>query len=194
MEIKISKCAAICCACENPFEHEEKVHSMVVSQEDSLERRDYCADCFPKEQEAEVYCAWNVRYSDPKVLEAEQHEAFSPLRRLFYDMALLTERSNLAEAYLAAQLLKRQRVFRQIKESEENDGAERVTLFLDRVGNRLIETRDLSFTYTELDEARVRLMARLQELEAPPEETVSQPEDAPQQSEQVGEYVQNATL
>ena len=194
MEIKISKCAAKCYACENPFEHEEKIHSRVVSQEDSLARQDYCVACFPTEQEAEVFCAWNVRYSDPKVLEAEQHEAFSPLRRLFYDMAALTERSDLAEAYLAAQLLKRQRVFRQIKESEEKDGAERVTLFLDRVGNRLIETRDLSFTYSELDEARVRLMARLQEIEAPPPETVSEPDEAPQQSEQVEENVQNATV
>jgi len=193
MEIKISKCAVRCCSCEKPFEHEEKVHSVVMSQEDTLVRQDYCATCFTGTQEAEVFCAWNVRYNDPKVLEAEQHEAFSPLRRLFYDMAALTERSDLAEAYLAAQLLKRQRVFRQMKESEENDGAERVTLFLDRVGNRLIETRDLSFTYTELDEARVRLMARLQELEAPPPETVSESDETPQQSEQLEEYVQNAT-
>ena len=194
MEIKISKCAVKCCSCENPFEHEEKVHSVVMSQEDTLVRQDYCAACFTGTQEAEVFCAWNVRYSDPKVLEAKQHEAFSPLRRLFYDMAALTERSDLAEAYLAAQLLKRQKVFRQIKESDENDGAERVTLFLDRVGNRLIETRDLSFTYTELDKARVRLMARLQELEAPTQETVSESNETSQQSEQIEEYVQNATL
>jgi len=163
---------------------------MVVTEEDALERQDYCNSCFAEAKQREIFCSWNVRYNDPKVLEAEKHEAFSPLRRLFYDLAGSSERAELAKAYLAAQLLKRQKVFRQIKESEENDGAEKVTLFLDRVGNRLIETRDLNFTYTELDEARVQLMARLQEIEAPPQETVSVPEIEPQQSEQMEENVQ----
>lgn len=176
MEIKISKCGIKCYACEATFSHQEKVHSMVVTEESNLVRRDYCINCFAAAKEQEIFCSWNVRYSDPKVLEAEKQEAFSPLRRLFYDLAGSNERSALAKAYLAAQLLKRQRVFRQIKESEENDGTEKVTLFLDRVGNRLIETRDLNFTYTELDEARVQLMARLQELEAPNQETAHEVE------------------
>ena len=195
MEIKISKCAAKCCACESPFEHEEKVHSLVVAEEDSLVRQDYCAKCFADAKREQVYCAWNVRFCDPKVLEAEQQEAFSPLRRLFYDLASLQEREALAQAYLAAQLLKRQKVFRQIKESEDNDGAGKVILFLDRVGNRLIEARDLNFTYTEMDEARIQLMAQLQEIEAPPPpvEPVEE-ENESQQSEQVEEaHVQNAT-
>ena len=198
MEIKISKCAAKCCACDNDFEHEQKVHSHVVMQDDALARHDYCAACFAYAQAEGAFCAWNVRYTDPRVLEAERQEALSPLRRLFYDLAAVTDRAELAQAYLAAQLLRRQKVFRQIKESEENDGAERVTLFLDRAGNRLIETRDLSFTYTELDEARVLLMERLQALEAPETDTDAEAdndetESAPQQSEQVEEHVQNAT-
>ncbi len=201
MEIKISKCAANCCACETAFEHEQKVHSLVLMEDDALARRDYCAECITAAPRDGVFCAWNVRYTDPRVLEAERQEAFSPLRRLFYDLATATERMALAQAYLAAQLLRRQKVFRQIKESEENDGAERVTLFLDRAGNRLIETRDLNFTYTELDEARVQLMERLQALEAPesepePEsetESVAGAEHAPEQSEQVEEHAQNTT-
>jgi hypothetical protein len=190
MEIKISKCSAKCHGCDRPFVHEEKVHSLVVSDEDTLVRRDYCAPCHSELQQPQVFCSWNVHFSDPKALEAEQHEAFSPLRRLFYDLAVLQERNQLAQAYLAAQLLKRQKVFRQIKESEEKDGAEKVTLFLDRVGNRLIETRDLNFTYTELDEARVHLMAQLQELEAPPPTPVAETTVESQQSEQTEEHVQ----
>lgn len=206
MEIKISKCTAKCCSCDSPFEHEEKVHSQVVSEEDSLVRQDYCATCFTEASREQVFCAWNVRYCDPKVLEAEQQEAFSPLRRLFYDLAVLEQRDSLAQAYLAAQLLKRQKVFRQIKESEDSEGAGKVILFLDRVGNRLIEARDLNFTYSELDEARVQLMTQLQELEAPPEtpeaqddnpekqENEAQVQEEPsQQSEQVEAHVQNAT-
>ncbi len=193
MEIKISKCAPSCSACDTAFEHEQKVHSLVVMADDALARKDYCAKCFGDKQPDTVFCAWNVRYTDPKVLEAERQEAFSPLRRLFYDMATTTERLELAQAYLAAQLLRRQRVFRQIKESEENEGSERVALFLDRAGNRLIEARDLNFTYTELDEARVQLMERLQALEAPPQEAGEDATETPQQSEQVEDNVQNAT-
>lgn len=204
MEIKISKCAAKCCACESVFDHEEKVHSLVVAGEDSLARQDYCAKCIGEAPREEVYCAWNVRFCDPKVLEAEQQEALSPLRRLFYDLAVLEQRDSLAQAYLAAQLLKRQKVFRQIKEAEDADGAGKVILFLDRLGNRLIEARDLNFTYTELDDARVQLMARLQELETPPDapeeqEPVKQEDNAAEQdnesqpAEQVEEHVQTTT-
>lgn len=99
-------------------------------------------------------------------MEAEEQEVFSPLRRLFYDMAGSEERVLLAQAYLAAQLLKRQKVLRQIKESDESESGERITLFLDRQGGRLIETRDLNFTYSELDEARIQLMERLRALES----------------------------
>jgi len=193
MEIKICKCAVKCFSCESPFEHEQKVHSLVVSEEDSLVRQDYCDKCFADTSREQAYCAWNVRFCDPKVLEAEQQETFSPLRRLFYDLAVLEQRDSLAQAYLAAQLLKRQKVFRQIKEADDNDGAGKVILFLDRLGNRLIEARDLNFTYTELDEARVQLMAQLQEIESPPMEKPADVENVSQQSEQVEAHVQNAT-
>ena len=185
MEIKISKCAARCGSCDMDFAHEQKVHSQIVLQEGVFTRCDYCAACFEKVQTEEAFCVWNVLYSDPKVLEAERQEVYSPLRRLFYDLASMTGRPDLAEAYLAAQLLKRQKAFRQIKESDENDGAERVTLFLDRAGNRLIETRDLNFTYSELDEARIRLMARLQEMEGPSRNAVEEPESTANESKQV---------
>ncbi len=167
MEIKISKCASKCYGCDTPFAHEQRVHSSAKIVEEQLERRDYCATCRPADGEAEVFCAWNVQYVDPQILEAERQESFSPLRRLFYDMAASGERAALAQAYLAAQLLKRQRVFRQVRESEDAEGAGRITLFLDRAGNRLIETRDLNFSYTELDEARVLLLDALRALESP---------------------------
>jgi hypothetical protein len=77
------------------------------------------------------------------------------------------ERKNMAVAFLAAQLLRRQKVFRLIKESEENENSERLVLYSDRIGNRLIEVRDPSLTYAELEAGRNRLMERLGELESP---------------------------
>ncbi len=186
MEIKISKCASKCCVCEHPFVHEQKVHSVATMDTEFLARKDYCSDCSPKEKEANHFCAWETQYSDPKVLEAEHQEVLSPLRRLFYELAASAVRLELAQAFLAAQLLKRQRAFRQIRESEDGDGAARTTLYLDRATNRLIEACDLNFTYAELDEARIALLDQLRLLESPepPPDTAVTPE--PLSEEQTG--------
>lgn len=173
MEIKISKCAAKCHGCEQEFVHEQKVHSAARIEDDSLERRDYCADCVPKDKDPALFCSWETQFTDPKVLEAERQETLSPLRRLFYDFADSSARADMAQAFLAAQLLKRQKAFRQIRESEGSEDTGRVTLFLDRATGRLIETRDLNFSYTELDEARVLLLEKLRLLESPEPEQPS---------------------
>ncbi len=166
MEIKISKCASQCSACLVDFIHEQKVHSVVTLEEQGLTRQDYCASCHGATLIEGQFCYWSTQYADPHILESERQESFSPLRRLFYDAASSSERADLAQAFLAGQLLKRQKVFRQIRESDNADGEERIALYLDRVGNRLIETRDLNFSYAELDEARIALLERLRVLEA----------------------------
>mgnify|MGYP001245779251 CR=1 FL=1 len=167
MEIRISRCATRCHACEHDFVHEQKVHSVARMEQETLVRLDYCAECRPRDKDGALFCSWETRYNDPKILEAEQQETLSPLRRLFYDLADSSVRIDLAQAFLAAQLLKRQRAFRQIRESEDSEGDTRTTLYLDRSGNRLIETRDLNFSYAELDEARIALVERLRVLESP---------------------------
>lgn len=191
MEIKISKCAKQCSACAQDFVHEQKVHSVARINDGSLERDDYCATCVPEESDEHLFCSWSTQYSDPKILESEHQETLSPLRRLFYDLAGSTERPDLAQAFLAAQLLKRQKAFKQIRESEEGDGATRVTLFLDRSGSRLIETRDLQFTYAELDTARAQLLESLRALETP--ESEQEPEQGDAQSDASEQHQTNVT-
>lgn len=177
MEIKISKCSASCGACERAFNHEEKIHSVARTDEEGLERFDFCKGCYESNKGDNIFCAWECQYSDPQVAEAERQESFSPLRRLFYDLAASEERESLAQAFLAAQLLRRQRVFRQVRETEEEQGMLRVCLYLDRAGNRLIETKDLNFSYSELDEARVLLLEELHRLEAPESEEEKEPQE-----------------
>ncbi|MBL7646759.1 MAG: hypothetical protein JNK74_11275 [Candidatus Hydrogenedentes bacterium] len=134
-------------------------------------------------------------YHDPKIENQEPAEVFSPLRQLFYEAAEEQSRIEMAKAFLAAGLLRRQKVFRLIKESDESDGEVRITLYTDRIGNRLIEVPDPQFTYAEMDKARTLLIERLQVLEqaaAPPPATaeVEAPaatnpldEDSPESSE-----------
>lgn len=186
MEIKISKCAAKCHVCGQDFAHEQQVHSAALMENDCLDRRDYCSGCVPERKDSSLFCSWQTQYSDPRVMESERQETLTPLRRLFYDLAGCTERLDMAQAFLAAQLLKRQKAFRQIRETEGGEDAARVTLFLDRAGGRLIETRDLNFGYSELDSARVLLLEKLRALESPEPPAESAPEP--------GEIVEETTV
>ena len=170
MDIKIGRSAHQCVACEKAFEHEEGMYSLVRIEEKILVREDYCHSCWSRERSKQAYSCWTPKYYDPKVAEQEPAEVFSPLRQLFYEAVESEERLERAKAFLAAQLLRRQKVFRQIKESDEGEGEEKIILYSDRIGNRLIEVRDPNFAFSELEEARGLLMARLQELEQPQEE------------------------
>lgn len=193
MEIKINKCASVCCICGKIFVHEEKVYSKALIDTTVLERRDYCSLCDCSPTGVHVFCTWETVYADPKVKEEERQATYSPLRSLFYELADSTDRSDLAQAFLLAQLLKRQKVFRLIRESEENTETGRITLYLDRIENRLIETRDLDFKFAELESARVRLIEHLQRIENPEEATsnIENSEDttcsvSPDATEEVG--------
>lgn len=130
-----------------------------------MHREDFCKDCWRSELNKETYSTWNVVYHDPRVESEEPPEVFSPLRQLFYEAAEEESRIEMAKAFLAAGLLRRQKVFRLIKESDEAEGNVRITLYTDRLGNRLIEVPDPQFSYAELESARIKLMERLQELE-----------------------------
>lgn len=170
MEIKIGRSARVCAACEQAFVHDQELSSLVRLELGVLQREDYCLPCWQKERSFGAFSVWTPRYYDPAVAEQEPEESFSPLRRLFYDAAASEERPEAAVAFLAAQLLKRQKAFRLIKESAGEE--DRITLYTDRIGDRLIEVRDANFTYEELETARKALLDRLAALETPeqPEE------------------------
>jgi len=179
MEIKISKSARLCLRCEAGFQHEQEMHSAVRMLEGLLQREDYCVACWKEADRQGIYSAWNMRYYDSQVAAQEPPESFSPLRQLFYTAADAEERVEQAKAFLAAQLLRRQKVFRLIKESDEADGEVRTCLYADRIGNRLVEVRDPSFSYAEMDAARGALVRELQARESA-EAHDATPDNAPQ--------------
>ena len=178
MEIKIGKTARTCAACDKAFQHEEDLASLVRIEEGLLVREDYCLPCWDEERAVGAFSAWTPRYYDPAVAEQAPAETFSPLRRLFQDAVEADSREQAAVAYLAAQLLRRQKVFRLIKESE-GEGEHRIALYVDRIGDRLIQVRDADFSYAELEAARTALLEKLAALEAPeaPEEAESSTTD-----------------
>ena len=165
MEIKIARTGRQCHASGRPFEHQEPIVSLIRYVERDLQREDYARENWnPAFGEAAV-AVWDATYIDPAVENAEPEESFSPLRRLFYDHVDSDAREAMAVCYLAAQLLRRQKVFRLVKESESLEEGGKVTLFADRVGERLIEVKDPSLSVAELEAGRTVLMQYLQEVE-----------------------------
>jgi hypothetical protein len=167
MEIKITKSSAVCQLSGRPFVHDEEYTSVLRVRDGELVREDYAKDHWQDEFRKGSYSVWSTRFYDPKVAEQESPEVFSPLRQLFYEAVESEERVEQAKAFLAAQLLRRQKAFRLVKESDETETEVRVSLYADRIGNRLIQVRDPSFSYVEMEQGRQRLLARLQELERP---------------------------
>ena len=183
MEIRIGKPTHRCTGCDSAFSHEEELHSLVKLEERSLVREDYCPACWRPERAQAAYSTWACVFIDPKVAEQEPPEAYSPLRQVFFEAVAAEDRLELAKAYLAAQLLRRQKVFRLIKESDEGEGEVRISLFSDRIGDRLIEVRDPSLTYDEMEGGRRALMERLAMLEEEAAPAAVGAQDAPNEQE-----------
>lgn len=182
MEIRISKSAKECVACERPFEHDETMTSLVRIEHQNFVREDYCTQCWNADRATGAFSVWAPRYCDPKVAEQLPPEVFSPMRQVFYESFESQERVEMAKAYLAAQLLRRQKVFRLIKEGDSPEGDMHVILFADRIGNRFIEVRDPNLSYAELEAGRCALLERLNIIENPPPTEENPPDAQTEQS------------
>lgn len=177
MDIKIGKSARACTKCEGVFSHEQEMRSVVRVQDQLFIREDFCTQCWTDEEGSKSYSYWSPTFYDPEVAAQAPPETFSPLRQIFYDAVESEDRDELAVAYLAAQLLRRQKVFRLLKEVDDPEGESNVILFSDRIGNRLIEVKDPSLTYEELESGRCLLMERLNAIENPEDSSDSAAED-----------------
>lgn len=188
MDIKIGKSARVCHGCEKDFVHEEALTSTVRRGDEGWIREDFCATCWNEALGEQAFSAWSATYYDPHVAEQGEPESFSPLRQAFYEAVEKEERAAIAVAYLAGQLLRRQKVFRLLKETTDPDTEAAVLLFSDRIANRLIEVQDPNLTTSELERARHTLMERLGELEGTGEEDAE--EETADHGENQGEYAE----
>lgn len=191
MDIRIVKSARQCHRCESAFEHDQTIHSLTRIVDHELAREDYCENCWEAADREALYSSWKTRYYDPEVAEAEPPENFSPLRQTFYESVERDSREQTAVAYLAAQLLRRQKVFRLIKETEGIDGEPSTVLFNDRLGNRLIEVHDPQLSHDELEHGRGLLMERLYEIEGGTAESEANASPDSGHSETVLEHATN---
>ncbi len=171
MDIKIGKTSLCCSATGKPFEHGEEVVSVVKLHGPDFVREDYSRTSWSPALAQGAIAIWTTRFIDPKMRVEQTRETFSPLRCIFYNAVSSATRSDLAKAYLAAHLLRRQKAFALVKEFEDEENGERIALFADQLGGQLVEVHDPAFSYAELEEARQALMDDLAKTEDDREET-----------------------
>lgn len=188
MDIRIARVAKNSCKSERPFEHGETIVSAVRVIEQEYQREDYSKADWTDHEAKTAVAVWNTTYVDPAIAEQEPDETFSPLRKLFYEATEDESRVERAKTYLAAELLRRQKVFRLLKQGDDPEEGGRICLYRDRIGDRMVEVRDPGLTYQELEEGRTALVERLLELEAPPEPEVAE-EDTDEVEETTDEAV-----
>ncbi len=170
MEIKISKSARQCCVSGKAFSHGEEIISLIRVQQGEFVRQDYLPEAWQSELGEGAIAVWTSRYIDPKHDENHAPEEFSPLRKIFYDAVEQNSRPEMAIAYLAAQLLRRQKVFRLVKEYDQPENNAKALLFIDRLNGRFVEVRDPDLSYAELSAAQKELLEKLRSLEETPDE------------------------
>jgi len=164
MEIKISKNGTKCFSCGKDFIHEEWVWSLILDVGPEWQRQDFCLNCWGQQIKQDVISQWKHRYVDGKLKRREQEVVDSPLRKLFYEsIEKEYSRLELAIAFLASQLLRREKVFKKIKEMAISQRDGYIIMYIDRVDDRVIEVRDPHFSFTELEEAKRIVLERLKE-------------------------------
>jgi hypothetical protein len=169
LDIKIRKASSSCLACGKRFEHLRKHFSRANAGDDQeLIREDYCPACWESGRAADLentYSFWLSKYFDPAAASEPDEQEFSPLRTVFYDAVEREGRSEQAVAYLAAHLLRRQKVLRFIRGFEDSERDGDISVFSDRFSDRVAEVVDPGFSVEELQGARQELVQRLEQME-----------------------------
>ena len=169
MDIKIRKASSHCLACGRRFEHLEKHFSRAnAGDEKELVREDYCPDCWKTGRAADIeetYSFWLSKFFDPAAESQPDEQEFSPLRTIFYEAVEKEDQTEQAVAYLAAHLLRRQKVFRLMRGVSDSEREGDVNVFSDRFSGQVTEIVDPGFSVEGLQEARQELIQRLEQME-----------------------------
>ena len=132
-------------------------------------REDYCEECWPEFISAndgnEIYSHWQTRYKDPAAAKAVPEGQFMPLLKLFYDHLTGDFPGAAAFCYVCALVLRRQKVFRFVREETEKDSDKMVLVFHDKYHDVQIKVPDPKVTDAEFQEVRQKLEAHLSQKE-----------------------------
>ncbi len=165
MEIQIQRQSSRCTACGVPFSHEQKHYSLLKIESPNFLREDYCEACWEKRSQfpstGEVYSRWETKYRDPAVAKATPEEQFRPLLDLCYESIAQGGADAEAMAYMSSLVLRRQKVFKFIREEQEDSSTKKVLVFADKYNDTQIRIVDPQLTESQLESTRRMLQERL---------------------------------
>lgn len=127
---KIAKAGAGCALCNAQFSPGVQYFSALLQTAESLERKDYCVNCFPAQRPPEMYYYWKRTQPDPEAPDPRRQPVvdteyvFDFFRRLEESGAPSSERGSgsaqrVAFRYILALMLTRKKVL--IFETKKND-------------------------------------------------------------------------
>jgi len=165
MEISIQKESSRCMGCNGPFAHEQKHLSLLRIKDKVFLREDYCEKCWSERSDPaesnEIYSFWETKYHDPSVEKATPHEQFIPLLDLCYESIAQGGPEGEAMAYMCALVLRRQKVFRFIREGKEDSSGREMLMFSDKHNGTQINIIDPRLTESQLQDVKRRLEERI---------------------------------
>jgi hypothetical protein len=166
VDINIQKEASRCLRCSSEFKHDDKHHSLLKIEGKDFLREDYCADCWSErsgvDEDDRVYSYWETRYRDPAVAKATPTEQFLPLLNLCYESIAGGGPEGEAMAYMCALILRRQKVFRFVREEKKGPEPHRsVLIFLDKHNDTQIMIVDPELTDSQLQEVKQTLEEKI---------------------------------
>lgn len=165
MEIHIQRDSNRCLACAQPFAHGQKHYSLLKLNDKAFVREDYCEECWPNlpssEQDDSVYSRWQTTYLDPSVANATPEGEFMPLLSFFYDALAATVPDSEAAAYVCALVLRRQKIFKFLREEKDEASGKSVLLFHDKHHDVQVKIVDPKVTEAKFREVKQMLEERL---------------------------------
>jgi hypothetical protein len=165
VEIQIQKESSECIRCSQAFAHEQKHFSLLKIEDNTFLREDYCEKCWGERSDptrnAHVYSYWETKYRDPAVEKALPKEQFIPLLNLCYESIALDGPDADAMAYMCALILRRQKIFRFIREEKNESSGKSELVFADKYNDTQIRITDPQLTEAQLEEVKHTLEERL---------------------------------
>ena len=158
MEWNVARGGRHCCKCEKEFREEEVYFSALWEHEDSYERKDYCAECWPQVERSDAFCFWRTR----------RPASEAPQKMLVDDDVIYDFFQRLAEEeseakrnfrYVLGLLLMRRKLLRLV---DIRSGSDKEMLVLkNRKDGLVFEVPDPALTQMQIEEVTEQLTAVL---------------------------------
>lgn len=115
---EVQKCALSCSKCETEFKDAEQLRTVLYfNQDNSVERKDFCANCFSAELKTKDSISWKVTFKAKKK-EGEVQDKKAIVEELFKEYLHSSEPVHSKYCYIMALMLERKKILVEKKDKK----------------------------------------------------------------------------